>query len=87
MLMCEPQYKPSLENQAIARAYRIGQISNVTVYRLLNENTVDERILQLLKEKQAIFDAYADRSESGENSIAIKESDLAVEEFANCKVS
>lgn len=87
VIMCEPQYKPSTENQAIARAYRIGQISNVTVYRLLGEKTVDERILQILKEKQAIFDAYANKSESGEKSITLKETEIAAMEFADSKVS
>ena len=77
VIMCEPQYKPSIENQAIARAYRIGQTSNVTVYRLLCEKTVDERILQILKEKQAIFDAYADKSEIGEKSVQLTEKELA----------
>ena len=81
VIMCEPQYKPSTENQAIARAYRIGQTSNVTVYRLLCSRTVDERLLQVLKEKQQVFDAYADKSVSGENSLQIKESDIAAAEF------
>ena len=87
VIMCEPQYKPSIENQAIARAYRIGQTSNVTVYRLLGERTIDERILQILKEKQALFDAYANKSESGEQSIQVSEKDLAEYEFANSRVS
>lgn len=81
VIMCEPQYKPSTENQAVARAYRIGQTSNVTVYRLICSKTVDERLLQVLKEKQRVFDAYADRSVSGENSLQIKESDIAAAEF------
>ena len=87
VIMCEPQYKPSIENQAIARAYRIGQTSNVIVYRLLAEKTVDERILQVLKEKQALFDAYANKSNSGEQSIQLSETELAEEEFNNCRVS
>ena len=86
VIMCEPQYKPSIENQAIARAYRMGQTSNVTVYRLLCEKTVDERILQALKEKQALFDMYANKSESGEQSIQLSESELAEYEFENSKV-
>lgn len=40
----------------------MGQARNVLVYRLLCENTVDERITELLSEKQAIFDAFADKS-------------------------
>lgn len=62
VILCEPQFKPSSENQAIARAYRMGQTRNVLVYRLLCEDSVDERILALLEDKQAIFDAFADPS-------------------------
>ena len=62
VILCEPQFKPSIENQAISRAYRMGQTRNVLVYRLLCENTVDERIRDLLAQKQAAFDAFADRS-------------------------
>ena len=62
VVICEPQYKPSIENQAISRAYRMGQTRNVLVYRLLCKDTVDERITETLKEKQRIFDAFADKS-------------------------
>ncbi len=62
VILCEPQFKPSAENQAIARAYRMGQTRNVLVHRLLCEDSVDERILALLEDKQAIFDAFADPS-------------------------
>lgn len=62
VILCEPQFKPSIENQAISRAYRMGQTRNVLVYRLLCENTVDEKIMSTLESKQAIFDAFADKS-------------------------
>ena len=62
MILCEPQFKPSIENQAISRAYRMGQTRNVLVYRLLCENTVDEKIMSTLESKQAVFDAFADQS-------------------------
>ncbi|MBR4749900.1 MAG: DEAD/DEAH box helicase [Abditibacteriota bacterium] len=64
VVLCEPQLKPSIENQAISRAYRMGQTRNVLVYRLLCEDTIDEQILDLLKEKQNIFDQVADVSEA-----------------------
>jgi len=60
VILCEPQFKPSIENQAISRAYRMGQTRNVLVYRLLCEDTVDEKIISMLEEKQKIFDAFAD---------------------------
>ena len=61
-IFCEPQIKPSLTNQAIARIYRMGQVRNVLAYHLLCENTVDEAMVKLLEAKQREFDAYADES-------------------------
>lgn len=62
VVIAEPQFKPSIENQAISRAYRMGQTRNVLVFRLLCENTVDEKLMDVLEEKQMIFDAFADES-------------------------
>ena len=73
VIICEPQFKPSTENQAISHAYRMGQTRNVLVYRLLCENTVDERITSLLETKQAIFDAYADKSVAADESMELDE--------------
>ena len=67
VVLCEPQLKPSTENQAVSRAYRMGQGRNVLVFRLLCENTIDERLLELLAQKQDIFNAFADRSQAAED--------------------
>ena len=73
VILCEPQFKPSIENQAIARAYRMGQTRNVLVYRLLCEDSVDEKLTGMLEDKQAIFDAFADESEAALESGGIDE--------------
>ncbi len=73
VILCEPQFKPSIENQAISRAYRMGQTRNVLVHRLLCDETVDERISELLKTKQEIFDAFADESAVGTESLELDE--------------
>jgi len=77
VIICEPQLKPSIENQAISRAYRMGQTRNVLVYRLLCENSIDEKIITMLEEKQAIFDAFADKSEAAKESIELDEKTIA----------
>ena len=69
IIFCEPQIKPSIENQAISRAYRMGQVRDVLVYRLLADETVDERIMEILKGKQQQFDSFADESVVGEESL------------------
>lgn len=73
VVLCEPQFKPSIENQAISRAYRMGQARNVLVYRLLCDNTVDDRIMEILADKQIIFDTFADQSVSGQESLELDE--------------
>lgn len=63
VILCEPQWKPSIENQAISRCYRMGQSNSVLVYRILASKTVDEKITKLLAEKSEIFEKFADESE------------------------
>jgi SNF2 family DNA or RNA helicase len=45
VILCEPQIKPSLEVQAIARAHRMGQVRKVQVHRLILPDSVDEKML------------------------------------------
>jgi len=66
IILCEPQVKPTLEHQAVARAHRMGQIRTVQVHRLLATDSVDERLLSILKNKDRLFDAYARRSDTAE---------------------
>lgn len=72
IIFCEPQLKPSIEQQAIGRAYRMGQVRDVMVHRLLCEDTVDERILDILSEKQVQFDHFADESQAGEEMMQLE---------------
>jgi len=66
VVFCEPQLTPAIENQAIARAYRMGQTRDVLVYRLLADETIDERMLEILSGKQKEFDAFAEDSVIGD---------------------
>ena len=62
VVLCEPQVKPSIEAQAVARAHRMGQVRTVQVHRLLIADSVDQRMLELLDSKAQLFDAYVRRS-------------------------
>jgi SNF2 family DNA or RNA helicase len=68
VVLMEPQIKPSLEEQAIARAHRMGQTHRVQVFRLLASGTVDERMVELLAIKSQEFDDYARESSMKEAS-------------------
>ena len=76
IIFCEPQIKPSLMHQAVARAWRMGQVRSVQVHYLLCENTVDEAVMQVLERKQQQFDLFAD-----ESSMAQAEENLIDQEW------
>lgn len=59
----DPWWNPAAENQATDRAHRIGQDKTVFVYKLVTENTVEERIIEMQARKQLLADGiYTDTS-------------------------
>ncbi|WP_345055234.1 DEAD/DEAH box helicase, partial [Streptomyces rameus] len=80
VVICEPQIKPTLEHQAVARAHRMGQVRPVQVHRLLATGGVDERLVRMLERKTRLFDAYARRSEVAEatpDAVDVSDTELA----------
>ncbi|KXF57180.1 hypothetical protein AXA44_30825 [Rhodococcus sp. SC4] len=70
VVLTEPQWKPSTEVQAIARAHRMGQVRTVQVHRLLAKDSIDELMRRTLAHKSELFDAYARRSHAKESDRA-----------------
>ncbi len=52
----DPWWNPAVEDQASDRAHRIGQTRPVTVYRLVTEGTVEEKILELHGKKRRLVE-------------------------------
>ncbi|WP_406512652.1 DEAD/DEAH box helicase [Streptomyces sp. NBC_00161] len=80
VILCEPQVKPTMEQQAVARAHRMGQVRAVRVHRLLATDGVDQRMLEVLERKARLFDAYARRSvvaESAPEAVDVSDTSLA----------
>ncbi|GAA2388724.1 DEAD/DEAH box helicase [Dactylosporangium salmoneum] len=80
IVICEPQLKPTTEAQAIARAHRMGQVQSVQVHRLLSEDSVDQRIVELLAAKKRLFDDFArvsDMADSAPEAVDLSEAELA----------
>ncbi|SET15987.1 DEAD/DEAH box helicase [Thorsellia anophelis] len=48
----DPWWNPAVEDQATDRAHRMGQTQPVTIYRLVTENTIEEKIIALHQEKR-----------------------------------
>ena len=47
-----------MENQASDRAWRMGQTKPVTVYRIVTEGSIEERILALHEQKRTLSDDF-----------------------------
>jgi SNF2 family DNA or RNA helicase len=71
----DPWWNPAVERQATDRAYRIGQDKPVFVYKLITENTVEEKIIALQEKKQALADNVYSTS-SDKTKVSFGQSDL-----------
>ncbi|KID89970.1 SNF2-related protein [Metarhizium guizhouense ARSEF 977] len=64
VIIMDPFWNPYIEMQAIDRTYRIGQQKEVEVYRILTQETVEDRIVALQNKKKEIVEAALDETES-----------------------
>lgn len=56
----DPWWNPAVEDQASDRAHRMGQRRPVTIYRLVTQDTIEEKILALHAEKRDLADSLLD---------------------------
>jgi len=56
----DPWWNPAVEDQASDRAHRMGQERPVTVYRLVAQHTIEEKIVRLHAEKRNLADSLLD---------------------------
>ncbi|MDP9164954.1 MAG: DEAD/DEAH box helicase [Actinomycetota bacterium] len=61
--LCDPWWNPAAEAQAVDRTHRIGQTRPVTVYRLVSQGTIEEKVVALQERKRALFAAVVDEGD------------------------
>ena len=59
VFILDPWWNPSVENQAVDRAHRIGQTQNVFVYKFVTAGTLEEKIIALQNRKGQLADIFA----------------------------
>jgi SNF2 family DNA or RNA helicase len=77
-------WNPAVENQATDRAFRIGQNRNVLVHKFVCRGTVEERIDQMIRDKQDLADEIL---KSGAEAQLTEMSDSELLEFVSIDLS
>ena len=65
VFLLDPWWNPAVEAQAIDRTHRIGQTREVFAYRLVADDTIESKILELQQSKRALADAILGASSGG----------------------
>jgi superfamily II DNA or RNA helicase len=71
--VCDPWWNPAAEAQAIDRTHRIGQTRPVTVYRLVSQGTIEEKVVALQERKRGLFTAVVDEGDVFGSAITASE--------------
>ncbi len=72
----DPWWNPAVENQATDRAYRIGQDKPVFVYKYIIENSIEEKILKIQKNKAELAKALLSE-EVSDNKLSLTDDILS----------
>ena len=64
VFLLDPWWNPAVESQAIDRTHRIGQTKPVFAYRMICEDTVEQRVLELQKAKRELAEAVVTADEN-----------------------
>jgi superfamily II DNA or RNA helicase len=64
VLIVDPWWNPAAEDQAMGRAHRIGQQRPVTVYRLVTAGSIEERIVDLHRDKRTLADGILEAQDN-----------------------
>lgn len=65
----DPWWNVAAESQAIDRAHRFGQTNKVLAYKLITQNTIEEKILKLQQLKKELFDSVITADSSSLKSL------------------
>lgn len=68
VVLTDPWWNPAVEEQAVDRTHRIGQTRNVHVYRLVSQNTIEEKVLALQDSKRQLVSGVLSAQGEGEDA-------------------
>jgi len=77
VLMTDIWWAPAIEDQAVDRVHRLGQTRETTVFRLVMEDSIEERVLEIQQRKRELMmTAFQEKSSKRGNETAARMADL-----------
>lgn len=77
VVLADSWWAPAIEDQAVDRVHRLGQTRPMTVWRLVMEGTVEERVLDIQAEKRELVTKAFQEKEGGKGKKKAKETRTA----------
>ncbi len=71
VILFDPWWNPMVEDQAADRVHRMGQSRPVTVYRLITQGTLEEKMILLQERKRRTFDEVVNGANAGHETISL----------------
>ncbi|KAK3390577.1 helicase-like protein [Podospora didyma] len=77
VILADSWWAPAIEDQAVDRVHRLGQTRPTTVWRLVMENTVEERVLDIQSTKRELVDkAFQEKKNKGKETKETRMADI-----------
>ncbi len=76
VIIADPWWNPATEEQASARAHRIGQLRPVTVYRLVTQGSIEEKIVRLHRSKRDLAEGILSGQDAGDKGAPLDAAQL-----------
>jgi SNF2 family DNA or RNA helicase len=73
VIHCDPWWNPSVEEQASARVYRIGQAKPVQIIYLIAKGTIEEKINDVKQQKRELIEQLIQPGGEALSSLSVKE--------------
>jgi SWI/SNF-related matrix-associated actin-dependent regulator of chromatin subfamily A3 len=77
VVLADSWWAPAIEDQAVDRVHRLGQARKTTVWRLVMEGTVEERVLDIQADKRKLVSKAFQEKDRGKRSKETRMADLA----------
>ena len=71
----DPWWNVAIENQASDRVHRIGQQRKVTIFKLIMNNSIEEKVIELQKNKQEIADRIISNNDKDTSNLTFNDYD------------